>query len=328
MTKSCRVILTACIMLLGVAVMAALFACNRGENSQGAVKERLKVVTSLYPLYDFTQNIGKDRVGVVLLMPPGVEPHSFEPKPADVLLLNNADLFIFTNKYMEPWAEKLITGIESKKVAIVDSSKGVLFIEEGEHDHHHEKGAGKERHGHEGMDPHIWLDPINAMQMVENIAEGLTTKDPANKDFYRRNAEEYKARLRELDANFKKGLKECSSRKIISGGHNAFGYLARRYSLTTVSACGFSPDAEPTPGQLVRISRLLKKEGVNYIFYEEMLMPRVAEMLSKETGAQMLFLNGIHNISREEFEKGSSFIALMEKNLENLRKGLQCRQRR
>jgi zinc transport system substrate-binding protein len=161
--------------------------------------------------------------------------------------------------------------------------------------------------------------------MVDNIAEGLISKDPANKDFYRKNADDYKVRLQELDTQFKKGLAECSSRKIISGGHMAFSYLARRYSLTTISAYGFSPDSEPTPGQLVRISRLIKKEDVKYIFYEEMLMPRVAEMLSKETGARMIFLNGIHNISREEFEKGSSFITLMGMNLENLQKGLQCK---
>lgn len=321
-----RVFLTAVMSLLCGALVLVLFACNKGENSKGT-KAGLKVVTSLYPLYDFTKNIGRDKVEVILLMPPGVEPHSFEPKPADVLMLDKADLFIYTNKYMEPWAEKLVKGIESKKVAIVDSSKGIQFIEEeGAHDHHFEKRTNKEKHMHGGMDPHIWLDLGNAVKMVDNIAQALALKDPANSDYYLKNAEAYKAVLQELDRNFKKGLADCASRKIISGGHMAFSYLAKRYSLDTVSAYGFSPDAEPTPGQLIYISRLIKNEGVKYIFYEELLMPRVAEMLAKESGVQMLFLNGLHNISREEFEKSSSFVTLMGNNLNNLKKGLQCRQ--
>jgi zinc transport system substrate-binding protein len=323
----CELMRSICTVLLLFLLMMTLSACNRGDNSTAGRKAGLKVVTSLYPLYDFTRNIGKNRVEVILLMPPGIEPHSFEPKPADVVTLSNADLFIFTNKYMEPWAEKLIGGVGSKKLVIVDSSKGVLFIEEdGEQEHHPEKEVHKE-HLHKGMDPHIWLDLGNAVKMVDNITEGLIAKDTANMDYYRRNADEYKALLQQLDENFRKELTNCATRKIVSGGHLAFSYLAKRYSLTNISAYGFSPDAEPAPGQLIMLSKLLKKEGIKYIFYEEMLSPRVAELLSKESGAHMLFLNGIHNISRDEFEKGISFVTIMEKNLQNLKRGLQCREK-
>jgi zinc transport system substrate-binding protein len=328
MTKYCSLIRLSSVLLILI-FMFTLPACNKGDHNNAANRTaRLKVVTSLYPIYDFARNIGKERVEVILLMPPGIEPHSFEPKPADIVMFNNADLFIFTNKYMEPWAEKLVTSIRSEKVAIVDSSKGVHFIEEdGDQDHHREKGAAKDKHEHEGMDPHIWLDLGNAGRMVDNIAEGLITRDPANRDYYRRNAEEYKALLQQLDESFRKELADCATRKIVSGGHLAFSYLAKRYELTNISAYGFSPDAEPAPGQLIRLISLLKREGIKYIFYEEMLTPRVAELLSRESGAQMLFLNGIHNISRDEFEKGISFVTLMRKNLENLKKGLQCRQK-
>jgi zinc transport system substrate-binding protein len=325
MSKCSRAIQKTGIICLIMFVMAALISCNRGDGNQRTGEAKIKVVTSLYPLYDFAKNIGRDKVEVILLMPPGVEPHSFEPKPADVVMLNNADLFVYTNKYMEPWADKIIMGLDSKKTLVVDSSKGLGFIEEKDDHGHHESGDGKDKHEHGDMDPHIWLDPINAIRIVANIAEGLMAKDQANREYYRRNADEYKARLMALDADFRKGLADCSVRKIVSGGHMAFSYLAKRYSLTSISAYGFSPDAEPTPGQLIRISNLLKKEGIKYIFYEEMLMPRVAEAISKETGARLLYLSGIHNISREEFEKGISFVNLMGMNLENLRKGLQCR---
>jgi zinc transport system substrate-binding protein len=298
-------------------------SCGKAAKSPEAGAHKLKVVASLYPLYDFVRNIGKDKVDVELLLPPGVEPHSFEPNPADILHLNHADIFVYTNKYMEPWVEDILRGMDSGKMLILDSSRGVLFTEErddGEEGHH-----SKEKRGHAGMDPHIWLDLGNAIMMVDTIRDGLIQRDPANQDYYQKNAAQYKTVLQGLDMKFRQGLSSCKKRVFINGGHFAFEYLARRYGLTYVSAYGFSPDAEPTPGQLVKISRIVRKQGLKYLFYEELLTPRVAEMLARETGVQLLFLHGAHNISKEEFARGVSFVELMEKNLENLETGLQCR---
>ncbi len=315
-----RKIFVACAVLCCVVVIS----CQKADNtSSSGETHKIRVVASLFPLYDFIKNVGKDRVAVELLLTPGVEPHSFEPKPADVLNLNHADVFVYTNKYMEPWVADIIKGIDNNKTLILDSSKGIVFINDEDEDNeggHHEK-----KHGHDGMDPHIWLDLGNAVVMVDTIRDGLIQKDPAGKEYYQKNAERYKAILKNLDDKFRQGLGNCSKKTFINGGHFAFGYLAKRYGLTYVSAYGFSPDAEPTPGQLVKISRLLKEQGLKYLFYEELLAPRVAETLAHETGAQLLFLHGAHNISKEEFGKGTSFVGLMEKNLENLEKGLQCR---
>lgn len=312
------------VVVLAVLSCISMISCQKADNpSSTAEGRKIRIVASLFPLYDFVKNVGKDRVAVELLLPPGVEPHSFEPKPADVLNLNHADMFVYTNKYMEPWVTDIIKGIDNKQTLILDSSRGVVFIREEDEEHeggHHEKG-----HEHAGMDPHIWLDLGNALIMVDTIRDGLIQKDPAGKDDYLKNAEQYKAQLRGLDDKFRQGLGKCAKKTFVNGGHFAFGYLARRYGLTYVSAYGFSPDAEPTPGQLVKISRMLRERDLKYIFYEELLAPRVAETLARETGAQLLFLHGAHNISREEFGKGVSFTSLMERNLENLEKGLQCR---
>ncbi len=296
-------------------------SCGKDAKHSEAGAHKLKVVASLFPLYDFVRNVGKEKVDVELLLPPGVEPHSFEPKPADILHLNHADIFIYTNKYMEPWVEGVIKGMDSRKMLILNSSRGVLFTEERDNEGHHTK----EEQGHAGMDPHIWLDFGNAILMVDTIRDGLIQKDPANQEYYQKNADQYKTVLQGLDTKFRQGLSSCKKRVFINGGHFAFGYLAGRYGLTYISAYGFSPDAEPTPGQLVKISRMLRQQGLKYLFYEELLTPRVAEMLALETGAQLLFLHGAHNISREEFAREVSFVELMEKNLENLETGMQCR---
>jgi zinc transport system substrate-binding protein len=304
-----------------------LAACQKKEKTETA--QKIQIITTLFPLYDFAKNIGQDKVEVVLLLPPGVEPHSFEPKPDDVVRINKADLFIYTGKVMEPWAADVLKGLDNKNLVVVDSSKDISFMEEkGDHPHEHDKEQGKshekeDEHKHE-VDPHFWLDFANAGKMIDSILEGLVKKDPNNKDLYRVNAEQYKTKLNDLDRKFKETLSRCKKKIFVHAGHFAFGYLARRYGLTYVAAYGFSADAEPSPKKLIELTKTLKKHGLNHIYYEELITPRVAETISKETGAALLMLHGAHNLAREEFERGVTFISLMEGDLKNLEIGLQC----
>lgn len=304
--------------LLTLAVLA-LLACERTTELPGQEK-RLRVVTTLFPLYDFARNVGGHKADVTLLLPPGVEPHSFEPRPRDILSVNEAAIFVYTGSFMEPWAETIIKGIDRQKVAVVDASKGITLTpkETSSDDHRHE---GRE----ERLDPHIWLDLGNAQKMVDNILRAFVEKDPRNKAFYQTNAGTYNTRLQELDEKFKKGLAECKTRLFVHGGHYAFNYLARRYDLTYVSVYGFSPNAEPSPRHLADIVRKLRQHKTKHIFYEELLQPRVAETVAKETGAKLLPLNGGHNVTREEMERGLTFISLLGQDLQSLRTGLECR---
>lgn len=300
-------------------------ACQKGrEPVQG--KGKILVVTTLFPLHDFVRTVGGDRVEARLLLPPGVEPHNFEPKPEDVVQLNKADIFVYTNRYMEPWAAGILKGIPNKGLEAVDASAGVTFMPASGGEHHDEHEAGERGHLHgEGMDPHVWLSIPNAERMVDNIASALERKDPAGGGYYRKNAEAYRARLAELDGRFRTGLSGCRQRLFLHGGHYAFGYLAQRYGLTYVSAYAVSADAEPTPQKLMELVNLMRKNSLRYIFYEELLSPRVAETIARETGATLLQLHGIHNVSREDMAEGATYVSLMEKNLKNLMTGLQCR---
>lgn len=308
--------------VLCIFLLVSLTACRKTDNDSELAKSgKIKIITSLFPLYDFSKNIVKNKADVKLLLPPGVESHSFEPKPSDMVQLNNSDIFIYTNKYMEPWAEDIVKGIESKKLLVVDSSRNIVFAEESET--HGKEHGNKEKHSE--MDPHIWLDIDNAKIMVDNILAGIIQKNPANKDFYNKNADEYKSKLDLLDKKYKKGLAGCKKNIFINSGHSAFSYIARKYGLKYISVYGLSPDAEPTSKNLIKISKTLKENGLNHIFYEELIMPRMAETIAKETGAELLFLHGAHNVSKEDFEKGISFLALMENNLKNLKIGLQCK---
>jgi zinc transport system substrate-binding protein len=306
------------VFILLVSCYAALFifGCKKAEVKPAA---GLQVVTTLFPLYDFARTIAGSKAQVTMLLPPGVEPHTFEPKPDDMIRISHAGLFIYTNKYMEPWAEKIITGIDSTTVRVVNAGERVTYragVAEDEHEHHHD---------HKGMDPHVWLDFANAAQMVDAILDGFIAADPNNGTVYRQNAEALKTRLVALDERYRKNLSSCSTRKLLHGGHYTFGYLARRYDLEYHALSGISSDSEPSAERMAALVKEIRSSGATYLFAEELLSPRLTETLAQEAGVGVLMLHGAHNLSRDDMSRSVTFFDLMERNLEQLQKGLQCR---
>ncbi|MCX5814534.1 MAG: zinc ABC transporter substrate-binding protein [Proteobacteria bacterium] len=298
--------------------MISMISCGKKEQSPTGQK-KLNIVTTLFPLYDFTRNIVGDKAQVTLLLPPGIEPHSFEPKPGDMLRINSANLFIYTGKYMEPWVEGILKGLDSKKLFVVDTSRGIVLNEEKEDKKDHD-----DKHGRGKIDPHMWLDLSNAQKIVDNILDSVIQKDVANRDYYTKNAAAYKTKLSEMDAKFRETFSICKKHTFIHGGHFAFNYLAKRYNLQYIAAYHGSPDAEPTPRRLIELKNKMKQYDIKYIYYEGLILPRVSEVISQETGATMLKLHGAHNISKEDMEKGITFLVVMEENLKNLKVGLEC----
>lgn len=310
-------------ILLGftlVCLCAGLFACQKKESQTADTSpKRISVVTTLFPLYDFARTVAGDKADIKLLLPPGVEPHSFEPKPDDMVRVAKADVVVYTNEAMEPWAVKMLKTLAAKPV-VVDASKGVSFLPVVAKDDH----ADAHGNEHGGLDPHIWLDFANAEIMVQNIADGLTAKDPSNKEYYLGNAHALQQELKKLDEEYRTGLGNCNKRVFLHGGHYAFGYLARRYGLTYHSAQAINPDSEPSPAKIADLVKEVRANGLKYVYCEELLSPATAEMIAKESGATVLLLNGAHNIGKKDFDSKVSFITLMRQNLANLRKGLQC----
>ncbi len=312
--------------------------------------EPLKVVTTSFPLYDFAREIGRDKVDISMLLPPGVEAHTFEPKAKDIVRLNKADIFLYTGQFMEPWAADILNGVTNKTLTAVDSSQGITLMDADEDDHgakafelvgakehflKNSKGVNIEpkeqepkqaHHHHEGgKDPHIWLDFELAQQMVDTIARAFATKDTTNSAFYLANAQSYKSKLQALDERYKETLSSCEIKTIIYAGHFAFGYFAKRYNLTHVSPYkGFSPDAQPTAKRIKEIIDTINNVGSNTIYYEELIDPKVARMISDETGAKLELLHGAHNVSRDEMNK-TSYLKIMDDNLPKLKDGLRCK---
>lgn len=285
----------------------------------------LQVVTTLFPLYDFARTIAGEKAQVTMLLPPGVEPHTFEPKPEEMIRISRAGLFIYTSKYMEPWAEKIVSGIDSKSLRVVNAGERVSYRATAGKEEHEGGKDDHDGHDHKGMDPHVWLDFTNAALIVDSILDGFVAADPGNSALYRRNAEALKTRLTALDQRYRNGLSICSTRKLLHGGHYTFGYLAARYNLDYHALSGVSSDSEPSAERMVALVREIKSSGAAFLFAEELLSPRLTETLAQEAGVGVLMLHGAHNVSRDDLSRNVSFFDLMERNLEQLQKGLACR---
>jgi zinc transport system substrate-binding protein len=219
----------------------------------------LKVMASLFPLQEFARAVGGEKVQVILLLPPGAEAHSWEPKPSDVVKITQADIFIYIGPSMEPWVDKVLKAAQGKKLRVLEASRGLSLLKA----EREEQGRAIHSHGHFGpekMDPHVWLDFTLDLKIVDEIATVFSEKDPAHAFLYKNNAETYKQKLKNLDQKYQTSLAQCRHRQILLSGHAAFAYLAKRYALQQIALSGISPDAEPTPQKMAEMIKATRKD--------------------------------------------------------------------
>ena len=215
---------------------------------------------------------------------------------------------------MEPWAEKIIGSIDRGKVTVLDVSKDINLAKEEEHQ--------EEEHHHE-YDPHIWTSPLNAITMVNNIVEGLKEIDPENSAYYHSNGESYVKNLKGLHEEFKKVMEEGKRKEIIFGDRFALYYLAKEYDIeckAAIDSC--AENADPSPKVMTELVKEIKDKNIPVVYYAEMSNKKVAKTLCDETGAKMLLFHSCHNVTKEEFEEGVTYLQLMKQNLDNLRVGV------
>lgn len=328
------------IILFGFAGLLLIAGCADLPTSQNAPRvtqrtqahvgdvtdSKIQIVTSFYPLAELAQKVGGDYVEVKNLVPPGAEPHDFEPSPKDILALNNADLVIVNGVGFEPWAEKVIPTLESKGVKVLDVSKVIPTLLKPTEPADHEITAAegdKNEEEHFTYDPHFWLDPLMYMGQAKAVGETLSRIRPDHTKDFAKNTDAYVAQLQDLDAQFTAGLKSCTLQKIVTN-HASFGYLAKRYGLTMLPISGLSPDSEPSAKKLGELTELVKKDGVKIIFTESLLSPKVSETLAKEAGVQTMVLNPLEGLTTDAIKAGENYVSVMKKNLESLRTALEC----
>lgn len=280
---------------------------------------KIKVFASLFPLQEFVRHVGGEWVQADLLLPPGAEPHTWEPKPSELAKLTKADLFVCLGPVMEPWVGIVLKAATGTRLKILEASQGLALLEAKAPDRGGTKGGAPH-----GADPHVWLDFSQGPKILERIAAALEEKDQAHGPQFRANASGYATKLRDLDRRYQASLARCRHRQLILGGHSAFAYLAHRYGLQQVALYGVNPNSEPTPKKLAAVIAVARERGAKTIFFERLVNPKLAQVLAKEVGIGTRVLNDGANLTREQRRKNVTFLELMEENLENLREGLAC----
>ena len=324
-------LLTIGLSITGVGVFMS--GCGAAEQADPSsdnshTEETIKVVTTFYPMYDFTKNVTQDLAEVSLLLPAGTEVHDFEPSAKDVAEIQEADVFIYNSEEMETWVPSLLDTIDLTEVLVIDASEGIALIEneavEEHHDSDHEHAVHEhdheEEHGHT-IDPHIWLDPVLAQEEVNTIKAGLIEADPENEENYEVNADTYNQKLEALDQEYKEAFQESENRTFVTQ-HAAFAYLAQRYDLNQVSIAGLSSEEEPSPSKLAELSQLVDQEGMEYIYFEDNSSSKIAETLANEVGVELALLSPLEGVSQSDQDAGVDYIEVMKNNLESLKKSI------
>jgi zinc transport system substrate-binding protein len=303
---------------VAVAIAAVITLINR-QNEDTPTDGKLTVTASFYPLYDFARQVGGDRVAVADLTPSGVEPHDYEPSPKILADARKSDVFIY-NGLIEPWADSFVGDYAN---IAVETSKGIAVAaeEEEHHDEHAEEESDHDDHG--SLDPHFWLDPVLAQDVVADIRDALIQADQAGKAYYTQRAAAYVAKLKALDVAYREGLQQCRQDSIVAS-HDAFGYVARRYNFTVEPIAGINPETEPSPARMAELSDYVRQNNIKYIFFEELVSPRLADTIAQETGAKTSVLNPIEGLTDEDQAKGHDYLSIQRQNLANLRAALAC----
>ena len=248
-----------------------------------------------------------------------MESHAYEPTPQDVLTIHQADLFLYTGPEMEAWAQSIVESLPADGPLVVNVSQGIALTSvEEEPGHSHDDGH------HHTFDPHIWTDPLQAKQIVQNICSALSNLDAQNADLYQQNTQLYLAQLDALDEAFRKVVAQGHRTEMIFGSPFSLYYFTQRYGLSYEAAFdSCTGESEPSVATLVHLIEHIKQAQIPVVYITELSAPKIAQSISEETDAEILLFHACHNVSKEDFQNGVTYLSLMWQNVERLKKGLQ-----
>ncbi len=313
--KRFKLILIALIMSLSLNI--GIFAQAKKENIS---IDKLNVVSSFYPIYFFTNEIGKDKINNTILVPSNVEPHDFEITTKDMIKLEKADIVFYNSRYFEGYIKQIETNL-SHKVDFVECSKDVKLLEGHHHHHHDDKSQHHSENKDIAYDPHTWLSPINAKLICKAIYESLSEKDSKNIDFYKSNYNKTLKKLDKLDTDYKNNLVDLSNDTIIVS-HMAFGYLCDLYNFKQVAIRGFDAESEPSAKDLANIIDFAKEKNIKVIFSEDFVNPKLSNILASELNIKVEVLSPIEGLNSKQNENNDDYFTIMYYNLEKIKEAL------
>lgn len=305
--------------ILVVALLAGCAMDKGNTKSDGDDAGKLKVLTSVFPPYDFVRQIAGGNVELSMLLRPGSESHAFEPTPQDIIAIQNSDLFIYIGCESETWIEDILASVNTGNTRIL---KLFDFVEAAQE----ETVEGMQADEHEaegGYDEHIWTSPQNAILLANAIAEAMCDLDAANASAYRANTAYFTEQLEALDEQFLSIVEAAKRKTLVFGDRFPMRYFADRYGLEYFAAFpGCSADTEADASTLKFLIDKINTEQIPVVFYIEFSNQKIADAICESTGAKKLLFHSCHNVSKQEFYDGATYVSLMSQNAQNLREAL------
>ena len=312
-----------------LALLLLLSACGQ-STEEDTDPDQLTVVATVFPAYDFARAVGGDLADVQLLLPPGTESHSYEPTPADILAVQDCDLFIYLGGESDTWVETILESVElrGQTLRMVDcvplleeeTVEGMESYEEG-HDHDHDEAPGLGEVV--GYDEHVWTSPKNAALITRAVGDKLAELDPANADTYAANSADYAAQIEDLDREFADFFAGVEDRTMVFGDRFPLRYFAEEFGIDYYAAFpGCSTQTEPSAATIAFLTDKVREEGIPTVWYIEFSNHLVADSIAEAAGVKTALFHTCHNVSADELEAGVTYVSLMEQNLKTLRENL------
>ena len=298
------------ILMIAALAVALLCACAYAEGG-------LKIVCTDFPCYDFARQVAGEGAEVTMLLKPGVEAHSYEPTPSDIVAIGEANLFVYIGGESDAWADSILESFDGPDapvcVRMMDCVDG-LIEEDGDEGHHH---------GETEYDEHIWTSPRNAARMVLALGEAMGGVDPDNAETYAANAEAYAAQIDDIDAEIRAIVEGGVRRELVFADRFPFIYFVREYGLDYLAAFpSCTADTEPSAQTVMALIRRVEDAGIPVVYTIEMSTQSIARTISEETGAEVCVFQSMQTVSQADFDAGATYVSIMWENVGALRKGL------
>lgn len=302
--KKAALIAITLIIIIAVSATAGIYILTQPSTPQTGTK--LNVIATFYPLADFAQNVGGDKVTVSILVPETVDVHDFEPTPSSITAVSTADVLIYNGVGLEPWIQNVVSSSENKNLVQVDTSQGITLL----------PVAQQFQDDNMIYDPHIWLNPVDVQQQVRNILQGLIQADPADSEYFTQNADTYIAKLEALNQQAINATTGTATNRFVTF-HEAFSYFANQYNITQVPILG-PFEEEPSAGDIQNVIDAIHQYGLRYVGYESLENPAISQSISTQTNASLIEMNPIEGLTDEQKTAGDNYITLMQRNIENI----------
>lgn len=293
------------LVLVAALLVGSLLPALSTSAQPGAQLGRLKVVTSIMPIADLIQNVGGDRVQVTALVPPGGEPEDYDPTPADATAVSQARVFFANGLGLEGYLDKLTESAGNSQLEVVTLSDGLPTLTS--------FGQGADA----GGNPHLWLDPQNAVSYVDTIQRTLSRVDPDNASLYQTNAERYTGQLEDLDASIQQQVGTIPpAQRVLVTTHDAYPYFAKRYGFTYLAVVSANPDAGPSAQEYAQLVKTVRDNNVKAVFGETGFSAQMISQLAADTGAT--FVGDLYTDTLSQQPPTNTYLGAMQYNADTI----------